>query len=115
MSIIGLVVEITVKDGEMDQFLQLIEADAVGSRKEPGCLRFGMLSINSTMRFCYWMACLLWLQYRSISTCSRFHPNIIILTSLLLLLLHFYFPFESTTTIKYYYYAFFRRCHGIER
>lgn len=27
----------------MDQFLQLIEADAVGSRNEPGCLRFDVV------------------------------------------------------------------------
>ena len=41
MPIVGLIVEATVKDDKMDEFLRLIEADAVGSRNEPGCLRFG--------------------------------------------------------------------------
>ena len=41
MPIVGLIVEATVKDGKMEEFLRLIEADAVGSRNEPGCLRFG--------------------------------------------------------------------------
>ena len=39
--VVGLVVYTSVKEGRMDEFLRLIEADAVGSRTEPGCLRFG--------------------------------------------------------------------------
>lgn len=42
MPIIGLVVDAVVNPDRMEEFLDLIEKDAVGSRLEPGCLRFGM-------------------------------------------------------------------------
>ena len=34
-------VEAEIKPDRMDDFLDIIEKDAVGSRGEPGCLRFG--------------------------------------------------------------------------
>mmetsp|Transcript_443 Transcript_443/g.983 ORF Transcript_443/g.983 Transcript_443/m.983 type:complete len:100 (-) Transcript_443:226-525(-) len=43
MPVVGLVVEAIVKEDKMDHFLQLIEADAVASRNEPGCLRFDVV------------------------------------------------------------------------
>lgn len=46
MAVIGLVVEAIVKEESMDQFLQLIEADAVGARNEPGCLRFDVMQAH---------------------------------------------------------------------
>ncbi|KAL9189413.1 hypothetical protein ACHAXT_009088 [Thalassiosira profunda] len=39
----GLVVYASVKEERMNEFLRLIEADAVGSRSEPGCLRFDVV------------------------------------------------------------------------
>lgn len=38
---ICIVVEAEIKEDRMDEFLTMIEANAVGSRKEPGCIRFG--------------------------------------------------------------------------
>mmetsp|Transcript_8066 Transcript_8066/g.14138 ORF Transcript_8066/g.14138 Transcript_8066/m.14138 type:complete len:100 (-) Transcript_8066:65-364(-) len=43
MAVVGLVVEATVKEDRMEEFLQLIEADAIGARNEPGCLRFDVV------------------------------------------------------------------------
>ena len=38
---VTIVVECEIKNDRIDEFLDVIEKDAVGSRKEPGCLRFG--------------------------------------------------------------------------
>mmetsp|Transcript_25219 Transcript_25219/g.37145 ORF Transcript_25219/g.37145 Transcript_25219/m.37145 type:complete len:142 (+) Transcript_25219:83-508(+) len=38
-----IVVEAEIKQDRMDEFLDLIEKDAVGSRGEPGCIRFDVL------------------------------------------------------------------------
>ena len=38
---ICIVVEAEIKEDRMDEFLSMIEANAIGSRKEPGCIRFG--------------------------------------------------------------------------
>ena len=38
-----LVVNVEIKEDRIDEFLKVIEADAVGSRNEPGCLRFDVL------------------------------------------------------------------------
>eukprot|EP00559_Dactyliosolen_fragilissimus_P002406 CAMPEP_0184864032 /NCGR_PEP_ID=MMETSP0580-20130426/13437_1 /TAXON_ID=1118495 /ORGANISM="Dactyliosolen fragilissimus" /LENGTH=110 /DNA_ID=CAMNT_0027362659 /DNA_START=108 /DNA_END=440 /DNA_ORIENTATION=- len=38
-----IVVEAEIKEDRMDEFIDLIEKDAVGSRAEPGCLRFDVL------------------------------------------------------------------------
>ena len=38
---ICIVVEAEIKEDRMDDFLAMIEANAIGSRKEPGCIRFG--------------------------------------------------------------------------
>ena len=43
MPIVGVVVQVIVKEDRKEEFLDLIEKDAVGSRLEPGCLRFGAL------------------------------------------------------------------------
>mmetsp|Transcript_6225 Transcript_6225/g.18169 ORF Transcript_6225/g.18169 Transcript_6225/m.18169 type:complete len:107 (+) Transcript_6225:1451-1771(+) len=40
---ICIVVEAEIKEDRMEEFLDLIEKDAVGSRAEPGCLRFDVL------------------------------------------------------------------------
>jgi hypothetical protein len=47
---IALVVDVTVKEGSINQFLDVIEKDALGARQEPGCLRFGALLV---LRFAY--------------------------------------------------------------
>mmetsp|Transcript_36381 Transcript_36381/g.74163 ORF Transcript_36381/g.74163 Transcript_36381/m.74163 type:complete len:132 (+) Transcript_36381:285-680(+) len=39
---ICIVVEAEIKEDRMDDFLDMIEKNAVGSRAEPGCIRFGM-------------------------------------------------------------------------
>lgn len=39
---ICIVVEAEIKEDRMDEFLDMIEKNAVGSRAEPGCIRFGM-------------------------------------------------------------------------
>eukprot|EP00587_Corethron_hystrix_P011605 CAMPEP_0113313272 /NCGR_PEP_ID=MMETSP0010_2-20120614/9763_1 /TAXON_ID=216773 ORGANISM="Corethron hystrix, Strain 308" /NCGR_SAMPLE_ID=MMETSP0010_2 /ASSEMBLY_ACC=CAM_ASM_000155 /LENGTH=109 /DNA_ID=CAMNT_0000169253 /DNA_START=190 /DNA_END=519 /DNA_ORIENTATION=+ /assembly_acc=CAM_ASM_000155 len=39
----GIVVEADIKADRIDEFLELIEKDAIGSRAEPGCLRFDVL------------------------------------------------------------------------
>ena len=37
----AIVVEAEIKPERMAEFLDVMERDAVGSRTEPGCLRFG--------------------------------------------------------------------------
>ena len=37
----AIVVDAEIQPDRIDEFLDLIEKDAVGSRAEPGCLRFG--------------------------------------------------------------------------
>eukprot|EP00804_Cyclotella_cryptica_P022421 CCRYP_015085-RA/>CCRYP_015085-RA protein AED:0.00 eAED:0.00 QI:117/1/1/1/1/1/2/3467/99 len=38
---ICIVVEAEIKEDRMDEFLDIIEKNAVASRQEPGCIRFG--------------------------------------------------------------------------
>ena len=38
---ICIVVEAEIKDDRMEDFLDMIEKNAIGSRAEPGCIRFG--------------------------------------------------------------------------
>ena len=38
---ICIVVEAEIKQDRMEEFLDLIEKNAVASRQEPGCIRFG--------------------------------------------------------------------------
>jgi quinol monooxygenase YgiN len=38
---ICIVVEAEIVEDRMDEFLDMIEKNAVGSRAEPGCIRFG--------------------------------------------------------------------------
>ena len=38
---ICIVVEAEIKEDRMEEFLDLIEKNAVASRQEPGCIRFG--------------------------------------------------------------------------
>lgn len=40
---ICIVVEAEIKEDRMDDFLDMIEKNAIGSREEPGCLRFDVL------------------------------------------------------------------------
>ena len=37
----SIVVEAEIKPDRIEEFLDVIEKDAVGSRAEPGCIRFG--------------------------------------------------------------------------
>mmetsp|Transcript_24515 Transcript_24515/g.48732 ORF Transcript_24515/g.48732 Transcript_24515/m.48732 type:complete len:141 (-) Transcript_24515:201-623(-) len=40
---ICIVVEAEIKEDRMDEFLDMIEKNAIGSRAEPGCIRFDVL------------------------------------------------------------------------
>ena len=44
----GIVVEAVIVPDRLVEFLKLIEVDAVGSRLEPGCLRFDVLRSQDT-------------------------------------------------------------------
>jgi len=44
----SVVVQAEIKPDRMDEFLEMIEANAVASRKEPGCLRFGTYLLQSS-------------------------------------------------------------------
>ena len=37
----AVIVEAEIQPERMDEFLKMIENNAINSRKEPGCLRFG--------------------------------------------------------------------------
>jgi hypothetical protein len=39
---ICILVEAEIKEDRMEEFLGMIEKNAIGSRAEPGCIRFGM-------------------------------------------------------------------------
>ena len=41
---ICIIVEAEIKEDRMDEFLDMIEKNAIGSRAEPGCIRFGKSS-----------------------------------------------------------------------
>ena len=43
---ISIIVEADIKPERMDEFLELIQKNAEGSRKEPGCQRFGELIVK---------------------------------------------------------------------
>ncbi|KAL1514491.1 hypothetical protein AB1Y20_003590 [Prymnesium parvum] len=43
MSAVAVIVDVTIKPEARDEFLKVMEIDAVGSRKEEGCLRFDVL------------------------------------------------------------------------
>lgn len=50
-----LVVTVEVKEDRLAEFLQVIEADAIGSRTEAGCLRFDVLrSQANPLSFTYY-------------------------------------------------------------
>ena len=53
MEAIGIVVDAEIEPSRVDEFLKVIEADAVGSRAEPGCLRFDVLRASETRFFFY--------------------------------------------------------------
>ena len=44
----AIVVDAEIQPDRIDEFLDLIEKDAVGSRAEPGCLRFGKKFCSSS-------------------------------------------------------------------
>ncbi|EED86414.1 predicted protein, partial [Thalassiosira pseudonana CCMP1335] len=49
------VVEAEIKEDRMDDFLSMIEKNAVGSREEPGCIRFDVLqSEDSPNKFFFY-------------------------------------------------------------
>ena len=52
-AMIGIVVDIEVEPDRVDEFLKVAEADAIGSRNEPGCLRFEVLKASDT-RFLFY-------------------------------------------------------------
>lgn len=41
--VIAIVVEAEIKPERVEEFLDIIEKDAIGSRAEPGCLRFDVV------------------------------------------------------------------------
>ena len=43
---ICILVEAAIKEDRMEEFLGMIEKNAIGSRAEPGCIRFGMSCSN---------------------------------------------------------------------
>eukprot|EP01082_Thalassiosira_pseudonana_P015594 g13719.t1 g13719 contig9:262404-263035(+) len=52
---ICIVVEAEIKEDRMDDFLSMIEKNAVGSREEPGCIRFDVLqSEDSPNKFFFY-------------------------------------------------------------
>ena len=44
----GVVVKATIEPDRMDEFMSMIENNAIQSRKEPGCLRFDVLRDQET-------------------------------------------------------------------
>jgi quinol monooxygenase YgiN len=42
----AVIVEAEIQAERMDEFLKMIEHNAVNSRKEPGCKRFGRLYVK---------------------------------------------------------------------
>ena len=52
---ICIVVEAEIKEDRMDDFLDMIEKNAVGSRAEPGCSRFDVLqSADADNKFIFY-------------------------------------------------------------
>jgi len=43
---ICIVVEAVIEENRMEEFLEMIEKNAIGSRSEPGCIRFGMCIVK---------------------------------------------------------------------
>ena len=43
-----VVVRIDVKPEKLEAFLELVNIDAVGTRQEPGCVRFDVLRLNDS-------------------------------------------------------------------
>ena len=50
---IGIVVDAEIDPARVDEFLEVMEADAKGSRDEPGCLRFDVLRASENRFFFY--------------------------------------------------------------
>eukprot|EP00619_Florenciella_sp_RCC1007_P013540 CAMPEP_0205920810 /NCGR_PEP_ID=MMETSP1325-20131115/11792_1 /ASSEMBLY_ACC=CAM_ASM_000708 /TAXON_ID=236786 /ORGANISM="Florenciella sp., Strain RCC1007" /LENGTH=164 /DNA_ID=CAMNT_0053288539 /DNA_START=38 /DNA_END=530 /DNA_ORIENTATION=- len=45
---VTLVVTVEIEESRIEAFLKAMEIDAVGSRKEPGCMRFDVLKVQGT-------------------------------------------------------------------
>jgi hypothetical protein len=43
---ICIVVEAEIEENRMEEFLEMIEKNAIGSRSEPGCIRFGVCIVK---------------------------------------------------------------------
>lgn len=54
MNPIAVVVNVEINPDRMDEFIKLIEEDAVGSRAEPGCLRFDVLKSKEPNKFTFY-------------------------------------------------------------
>jgi quinol monooxygenase YgiN len=50
---LGVFAKVTVKPELINRFWQYLEADAVGSRREPGCLRFDILRDDAASNVFY--------------------------------------------------------------
>ena len=50
---VAIVVDAEIVPDRLDEFIKVIEADAKGSRDEPGCLRFDVLRASDTRFFFY--------------------------------------------------------------
>eukprot|EP00571_Detonula_confervacea_P002856 CAMPEP_0172329794 /NCGR_PEP_ID=MMETSP1058-20130122/61067_1 /TAXON_ID=83371 /ORGANISM="Detonula confervacea, Strain CCMP 353" /LENGTH=98 /DNA_ID=CAMNT_0013046985 /DNA_START=1092 /DNA_END=1388 /DNA_ORIENTATION=+ len=52
---ICIVVEAEIKEDRMDDFLDMIEKNAIGSRAEPGCVRFDVIqAADATNKFIFY-------------------------------------------------------------
>jgi quinol monooxygenase YgiN len=54
MAMLGILAKVTVKPELVDRFWKYLEADVVGSRAEPGCVRFDVLR-DQTASNVYWL------------------------------------------------------------
>jgi len=55
MSTIAIVVDVEVKPERRDEFMEVMQKDAEGSRKEPGCLRFDFIEcVDNPNRFFFY-------------------------------------------------------------
>ena len=50
---VAIIVDAEIEPDRVEEFIKVIEADAKGSREEPGCLRFDVLRASDTRFFFY--------------------------------------------------------------
>lgn len=75
---ICIVVEAEIKEDRMDEFLDMIEKNAVGSRAEPGCIRFGMywwFLVCIVLCVFYWRCRIYYLEAEKAMKTARKHKK----------------------------------------